>query len=105
MDLDEQTKNIEIKEFSDDEAFSEGIYACCQCFVDIFLESKILYHVEKENAFFVKQSDSINYVKAINRTAIYCANCNLKLGYAVYHSGERENELRIENVLLRYMFR
>lgn len=101
---------MEVKKLSNVQSFSqvqvenETVYACRWCYVDIFLETNILFYVSRDNAFFVKQRESINFTPG-HYTRINCSNCKKYLGRVVYHFHTEDNELRLTGVVPKYTFR
>lgn len=90
-----------VQSFSQDKIENEAVYSCRKCFVDIFLESNILVYISQDNAYFVKERESINF-KAGYQTRIHCSNCNSYLGKIVYSD---DNQLRLTGIIPRYTFR
>lgn len=93
-----------IKSFRQEQVENVAIYACRQCNVDIFLETNILMYVPRDNAFFVKQRESINFTPG-HYTRINCSNCQSYLGKVVYHQNSEDNELRLTGIVPKYTFR
>lgn len=102
--MEEKQKEAEIKMFTIEEACIDAVYACRRCFTDFFLETNILHYVETDDAYFVKQRESINF-SAGRHTKIHCANCKLQIGYVVYHWDYKDNEIRFDRVVPKYLFR
>lgn len=98
------TSTVQTKSFSQEEVENEAIYACRKCNVDIFLETNILMYVPRDNAFFVKQRETINFTTGYY-TRINCSNCKSYLGKVVYHQESEDNELRLTGIVPRYTFR
>lgn len=90
-----------IQSFSQNKVENEAVFSCRQCYVDIFLETNILVYIPDDNAYFVKQKDSINF-KPGSYTRINCSNCNSYLGKIVYSD---ENQLRLTEIVPKYTFR
>lgn len=100
----EQPRKNTVKIFHDEEVRGETVYSCHHCYVDIFLESKILAYVPDDNAFFVKVRDSINYKQGYH-TQIRCSNCSSYLGFIIYRNDYKENELRLKKIVPKFGFK
>lgn len=96
-----ETNLPKIQSFSQDKVENEAVFSCRQCYVDIFLETNILVYIPDDNAYFVKQKESINF-KPGHYTRINCSNCNSYLGKIVYSD---ENQLRLTGIVPKYTFR
>lgn len=96
-----ETNLSKIQSFSQEKIESEAVFCCRQCYVDIFLETNILVYIPDDNAYFVKQKNSINF-KPGHYTRINCSNCNSYLGKVVYSD---ENQLRLTGIIPKYTFR
>lgn len=96
-----ETNLPEIQSFSENIIENEAVFCCRQCYVDIFLETNILVYIPDDNAYFVKQKESINF-KSGHYTRINCSNCNAYLGRVVYSN---ENQLRLTGIVPKYTFR
>lgn len=100
----DNTKLPRVQSFSLEQVENDVIYACQTCYVDIFLETKIIAYIPCDNAYFVKQNESINFTPG-HYTRINCANCNSFLGKVVYHHNANDNELRLTAVIPKYTSR
>lgn len=100
----EESKLLHMESFSLEQVENETIYSCRWCYADIFLETHILYYVPRDNAYFVKQRESINFTPG-HYTRINCSNCKKYLGTVVYHFHKEDNELRLTGVVPKYTFR
>lgn len=96
--------SVAIRSFKEGQMCSEAVYVCSRCYVDIFLESKVLFYVKCDNAYFVKARESINFSYG-HHTRILCSNCRLYLGFIVYHWNSYDNELRLTGTVPKYNFR
>lgn len=96
-----ETNSPKIQSFDQKKVENEAIYACRQCYVDIFLETNILIYIPDDNAYFVKEKESINF-KPGYYTRINCSNCDSYLGRVVYSD---DNELRLTGIVPKYTFR
>lgn len=90
-----------IQSFSQDKVENEAVYSYRKCYVDIFLESNILVYISDDNAYFVKEKESINF-KTGYHTRINCSNCDSYLGKIVYSD---DNQLRLTAIVPKYTFR
>lgn len=100
MDITKQSK---MQLFNQEQVENAVIYCCRQCYVDIFLETHILYYVPSDKAYFVKQRESINFTPG-RSNRINCSNCESYLGKVIYHS-PGDNELRLTGIVPKYIFR
>lgn len=96
-----EANSPKIQSFSQDRVENETVYSCSRCYVDIFLETNILVYIPDDNAYFVKQRESINF-KPGYYTRINCSNCGSYLGKVVY---SEENQLRLTGIVPIYTFR
>lgn len=97
----EGTRKNAAKIFRDEDIRGETVYSCHHCYIDIFLESRVLAFVPDDNAFFVKERDSINH-KQGHHTQIRCSNCSSYLGFIIYRNDYKDNELRLKKVVPKF---